>query len=1448
MRYPHLVATLVLLLSFTPDHAGNMVCDLKNYSYEEGLSHSTITGIVQDQHGLMWFGTWNGLSSFDGYLFRNYRPYPGDGCTMMNSRINRIALGHTGDIWCINQDLKAYLFDVRQHKFLDVLEDIQTEMHQDHTVREIFTLPKGVTWVVCDDGFSFRVNDAACKLGKDKPDTAVIAFGNADKKLKGSIISIVQDSEGDEWVMTDKGVTIVGRKKLNSDFPFHFFIEIGKTIWLGTADGRLAKYLPNRQTFRFVNLPGGVSRILALQSTDSNELAVCSDQGLILIDVRSNALKAYSVRTAPGQPNEAQYVYKDSQGGYWVLGAIPGVIWLDHGKRTLLQATNSAAPKADGTNRFLVFEDSKKQLWVIPRDGQLSYLDRASQKLRIPTTNVGGQQLPALPLARTFLLDKQGNLWCGSNTSLSRFSISFRNFTTSTFPTGEAEVRALHTDHSGRIWVAAKDGMIRVYDKHLGNPLFLTPQGQLQPGAAVFGPNIYDILEDRSGNIWLGSKQYGLYLLTPAKQGRYVVQHFLPDENDPYSLNGSSVYTMFQDSRHRIWSGTFEGGLNLVTKDANGKVQFINAKNRLKNYPLQFCKGIRHISEKDGIMLLGTTNGLLTFSVDFGDPEAIRFYRNTRRPDDVRSLSGNDVMFLFTDSRKQTYVITQNAGVNRIESRELLSDKIDFQVFNERSGLASDLTRSMIEDRSGKLWIVSKHMITRFDPKQQLLDNYGSHSFRENFIFSESAVLKDQGGNILIGTSTGLFQFDPTRMIKRDYAPSIILTGLKIQGVESKEDADRIPKLVLKSNQRNLIIQFAALDYQGSDQIKYAYKLEGVDDDWHEETTNRSAVYLNLPHGKLRFVVKSTNSDGAWVANERSLPIVVRPTFWETPWSWLLLLVFIAIIVLVVVRVLFTIYRLRHEVDVEQHLSDIKLKFFTDVSHELRTPLTLIASPINEVIENEELSEKAKQHLSLVQKNVSRLLQLVNQILDFRKIQNKRMKMLVEETDVILLLRRIMDNFKLISEEKAIMLELVTTETHLPLWLDRDKFEKIIFNLLSNAFKYSQDGKSVRVHVVDQGDHIQVSVYDEGIGIPAGKLNSVFKRFEMFATPELSQQSSGIGLSLVKELVELHHGSIEVFSKLGEGSEFRMTLPKGKEHFLGEEQTEFILDDQEPSAVTEEPEVEFTDEDRHMSQTILVVEDNLELLQFLKDIFSRDFRVITAHNGQEGLEKTLDMLPDLVVCDVMMPVMDGLEMIRRIKDNKDVCHIPIIILTAKDSIDDRIIGLERGIDDYITKPFSASYLRMRIKTLLQQRRALQEAFLSNLQLHPLTTDSDASVRLMPADPKITNFDEQFIQEILDFMEKNMDNTALTVDDIAVKLSMSRTVFYKKVKSLLGLTPIDLIKDIRVKRSVQLIESSAYSFSEIAYMSGFSDPNYFGKCFKKIMGMTPTKYKERFDAS
>ncbi len=594
-------------------------------------------------------------------------------------------------------------------------------------------------------------------------------------------------------------------------------------------------------------------------------------------------------------------------------------------------------------------------------------------------------------------------------------------------------------------------------------------------------------------------------------------------------------------------------------------------------------------------------------------------------------------------------------------------------------------------------------------------------------------------------------------------------------------------------------------------------------------------------------MIKSTNSDEVWTNNTYTLPIHVLPKFRETAWAWIIYVLLFILLITVIVYIRLYIYRLRHQVDMEQQIADIKLHFFTDISHELRTPLTLIAGPVTELLKQEGLSEKTKKHLCLVQRNTDRMLRLVNQILDFRKIQNKKMKLLVEQTDIIQFLPGIMEHFHFMAQEKNINFQFMTDTDSLFLWIDRDKFEKIFFNLLSNAFKYTPSGKSVIIKVEMQDNHIHISVIDQGIGINANKLHSIFQRFETLAHHNIWELSSGIGLSLVKELVEMHHGTISVASTPQQGSIFKVSFLKGMSHLQQDKEIEFILSDKKVSRSDSQEEVPGeVNNENHTQQSLLVVEDNEELRGFLKEMLLSEFHVIEAENGLEGYKKTQDFLPEIVISDIMMPIMDGLDMVKMIKENKDTCHIPIVLLSAKSSLDDRIKGLEQGIDDYITKPFSTTYLKVRIISLIRQRKLLQENFRQVLlsEKAPLTVRQE----LAPSTPQLSSYDKQFLEQLISFMEDNISNSELAVDDIANALAMGRTVFYKKVKSILGISPIDFISEIRIKRAIQLLDSGEQNISQIAFLTGFDDPKYFSRCFKKQVGVTPTQYKKQRENS
>ncbi|WP_373826866.1 response regulator, partial [Bacteroides heparinolyticus] len=618
----------------------------------------------------------------------------------------------------------------------------------------------------------------------------------------------------------------------------------------------------------------------------------------------------------------------------------------------------------------------------------------------------------------------------------------------------------------------------------------------------------------------------------------------------------------------------------------------------------------------------------------------------------------------------------------------------------------------------------------------------------------------------------------------------------------------------------------------------------------------------NLPKGDYVFKVRSTNADGVWVDNIRTLDIEVLPSFWETSFAYALYVLLVLLIIITAVYILFTIYRLKHRVDMERQMADMKLRFFTDISHELRTPLTLISGPVEHVLANTTLPDDAREQLLVVERNTNRMLRLINQILDFRKIQNRKMKMQVQRVNVVAFTRKIMESFDAMAEERRIDFLFETEKEELYLWVDVDKYEKIVFNLLSNAFKYTPDGKMITVFVREEEKSVSVGVEDQGIGIAENKKKSIFLRFENLVDRGLFNQSStGIGLSLVKELVEMHKAVISVDSKLGEGSCFKVDFLKGKEHY--DDGVEFLQDDaaarvemagqvmdadeavHSHTAEQEELQEQEDEEAAVDKETMLLVEDNSELRLFLRTVFASEYRVVEAVDGVQGMSKALKFLPDIIISDVMMPEKDGISMTRDLRADMTTSHIPIVLLTAKTSMESKVEGLEFGADDYITKPFSATYLKARVKNLLIQRRKLQELYRADLissgtAASSLTAEGAEEQKA----PELSPNDRKFMDKLRELMEKNMDNGDLVVDDLVQELAVSRSVFFKKLKTLTGLAPIEFIKEMRINRAVQLIETGEYTMTQISYMVGINDPRYFSKCFKQKMGMTPTEYRDR----
>lgn len=860
---------------------------------------------------------------------------------------------------------------------------------------------------------------------------------------------------------------------------------------------------------------------------------------------------------------------------------------------------------------------------------------------------------------------------------------------------------------------------------------------------------------------------------------------------------------------------------------------------------------IRFINQsRQGAIYVGTTGGLLVFDTNFKKPEDISFSLFTRLPGKPESLSNNDVHNICRTARGEVFLATFGGGLNKILKTDEKGFPLEFGSYTTRQGLPSDVILSVVEDEQGKLWISNENNLSKFDPETERFETYADiKGLMQVTNFSEASTQRLHSNEIVFGFSDGIVSFFPGQIVNSNYRPNIVFTGFQLFNVEQRiggkspltAHIDDTEELVLTHKQNFFSIEFAALDYTNPANIMFAYKLEGLDNEWNYVQKQRIANYTNLPHGQYTFRVKSTNSEGVWVENERTLSIRVKPSFWQTPWATALYVLIIAALIFSIVRTLLTFYTLRNNMKLEKQISEMKLRFFTDISHEIRTPLTMITAPVDYLINDAGTPEPIRKQLQLIAQNTGRLLRLVNQILDFRKIQFMNLK--VYDTELAPMAEDICGNFTEIAASRRINFKFSNQAGHDRVWVDHDCLDKMLMNLLSNAFKFTPEGRLIQVSVFGDEKTVSLQVRDEGPGIPKDKQRKLFNRFVSF-NADKSKPSTGIGLSMVKDLADKHSARISIDSEEGRGTTITVSFLRGTAHFAkgiemmasgtpGEnKQPEYACPDNE----TNQPELTADKPEREERYSVLIVEDDSDLRTFIKTILENDYDVFEAEDGLQGKAMALKEIPDFIVSDIMMPHMDGIELLQELKTNLNTSHIPVVLLTSKTTIESKLEGLAYGADDYITKPFSVSYFKARIANLLSQRKHLQEIFRS----HPATGNP---AHYEPQPFTITSQDEVLMSKVMSVIEANMENFEFTVDDMREHAGMSRSAFFKKIKSLTGLAPVEFIRDIKMKRAAQLLSSGEYRVKEVTFMIGFSDSKYFAKCFKEKFGVTPMEYKQ-----
>lgn len=1401
---------------------------VRYYSAKDGLSQNTVADFLQDDKGYIWMATWNGLEKFDGYTFQNYKSYPTDDTRLEYNRIQQIIKSQKGNIWCITYNNLLYLFDTRTEKFRNVFSGYPHLAGYEEVAR-IYKQTGGILWFSNKAGELFRIDEE--RLGEADGIVHLPCRSCAGHGQK--IYTVYQDKRGYEWILTEQGTFVYNHPEIQTDVRLRYVKEADKSTYFLTEGGELYTFVPDAGILHIPN-PFPMKPVSGLVSIKSGRLLIPDSEKVIVYDTRKKFFEQLYRQEAALDPLHVTGVHYSRK----------NVIWMLSGQRVLRytpadRKVTSFQVNLTGTDTFRhVHEDEFGGIWFMTRSGSFYSYNSVTDGLEPAYRYTTGQKEPYRTEGRAFLRDSHKNLWVSRKYGFDKIYFTNRNYDY-IHTSAEQEVRGVFIDSKKRLWVASKENRLEVYDKqgnYVGN---MDSTGKLLQNRNIsFGRNVYTFFEDSEHRLWLGTRNHGIVVATEY-DGKFTLHTFRHDKQDPYALSNDAIYSICRDTRNRIWIGTLGGGINLFSGTLDNP-RFIHLENLMKGYPGDMCHKVRSLyCTRKGVVLAGTTEGLLSFSDDFQKPEDIEFFHN----DCEDGLSNNDVMDVLESRDGKIYIAAYSGGICMADVDSLLNTRIRFHYLNMKNGLPSDLPQSMLEDGEGNIWICFENYISKYKADRKGFDTYDSANLHTDLQITEAHPAIDQQGAMYIGTNQGVLRLRLYDLKKSSFVPRIVYAGVDIQNSDGTVSNSVLAadSLVLGKKERNVTIAFSALDYTNSEALQYAYRLKGISDQWGYIGENHSIGFANLPSGDFVLEVKSTNGDGVWCDNITPLYIHIQPRFTETAWAWVLYVLIAIILILTVSGIIVYITNLKRKVTLEQQLTDLKLRFFTDISHELRTPLTLISGSIEEIVERGQLQKSGTENMQVARRNVNRMLRLVNQILDFRKIQGRKMKLSIEQGDVVALCRQVGGNFTQLAHERSIHFRLIPETPEIRCYTDMDKLEKILFNLLSNAFKYTADGKSITMAVRMESGCLFVSVRDEGKGMDLRKIDNLFGRFETFGKTD-PNRSTGIGLSLVKEFVDLLHGTIQPESIPGQGTVFTVTLPCTYEAYAADSMAEFVLNDEVKFEYPVEVQLSRQEE---KERSILIIEDNDELRRFLAMILRDCYHVLEAGDGRQGLEIIGRELPDLIVSDVMMPEMDGIELLAAVKVNRDTSHIPVILLSAKASVDDRVRGLEYGADDYIAKPFNSAYLKARIESLIRQRSSLAAYYLgSSLKDSDKTEKKQPDVKLEQVLESVPSFNNTFIQEVIRLVDENLQNPDFKIDDLAETMNMSRAVFYRKIKTFTGASPIDLVKEMRLKRALELLDADTYSLSEVAYQSGFSSPQYFSRVFKEQMQCTPNEYKRR----